>query len=239
MGWFENYLKRAQARKINNMGYTQSKGYLQALALENQQIQTSLDGQNMPGITNELLRQRTSGAFQSQAESLFDSERQQVAAENRQIDESISTAIAKHDAEKEAEKKAKKDALLKGALQYGGAAVGAIVGSIVPGAGTMLGAQIGSGLGGAASSFVGGGGKMGTNFIDPAELQAGIMDTISGISSAVSLKGQRQDMETLRNKLPGLLARTDDEALADLKAIEMAISMGNYPLVMRLIRGQQ
>lgn len=237
MGWFENYLKRAQARKINNMGYTQSKGYLQALALENQQIQTSLDGQNMPGITNELLRQRTSGAFQSQAESLFDSERQQVAAENRQIDESISTAIAKHDAEKEAEKKAKKDALLKGALQYGGAAVGAIAG--IPLGNPLLGAQIGSAAGQAAGSFVGGGGKMGTNFIDPAELQAGVMDTISGISSAVSLKGQRRDMDDLATYLQTNLGSTDPTTLVKLKALDMAISSGNYPLVMRLIRGQQ
>ena len=248
MGWFDDYLRRAQGRKVNNMSMTGSKPYLQALSLENQQLKNTIEGSmalsGNPGMASEALRRQADVTHQSQSGILFNQERARVEERNQSIDDGIDQAIFRRNEERRAAKKKRKDGLLKTGLQIGGAALGAVVGSIVPGAGTMIGAQLGASLGGTASGFVGGGGKVGMNYANPDEIMAGVQDTISGISSTIRLKSQQNDLNGIGDLMKGITSASPEQKpilMERLKLIQIAMSTGNMPMVRQLLAqgGQQ
>lgn len=231
MGWFDKYLVRSQARKQDNMSYNQVMPYLQALNLETTKATDSIQGamrlNGAPGLATEELRQKMRSGQQSSAQGLFQAERDRVSAENRNIDEGIINAKAKHEREKEE----RKNGLVKTLLQVGGAAVG----SIVPGVGTAIGA----GFGQIASGFVGGGGKIALDQANPEEIIAGVTDVASGISAASTLKTQKKDIGALTTYLQTNIGSTDPAVQQNLKVLSMAIDSGNMELVRKLIGGVQ
>jgi len=89
----------------------------------------------------------------------------------------------------------------------------------------MLGSQIGSGLGGVASSFVGG--------ADYNALQQSIGDTLAGISAISTLKTHREFLDTFREKYPLLNTEADKETFLTL------LTLGDYQGAMNLLQGLQ
>ena len=136
------------------------------------------------------------------------------------------------EAEKERERQAKeqsKNGLLKAGLQVGGA----ILGSVVPGVGTAIGASLGA----AAAGFIGGGGKMGTEYADYNQIMQGVTDTVSGIDAATTLSSQKKQIAEVYDfmKAPDYGNYTSDQ----LKPFKMAIETGNYEEAQKAIKALQ
>jgi hypothetical protein len=185
---YDKYIKRLRVKRADNPEYAFYRQTMQSMTEPLKRINNTMQGQlNMAGGSTGARAQaglNSQNSLQGFASNLYDTADRSGIARNDALDSQIMNLETQRDQEAEA----KKNAGLKGAIQIGATALGAGVGSIVPGAGTMLGAQIGAGVGGIAGSFVGGGGKMGLNYVDPAELAQGIGDTLAGISSVSTLK---------------------------------------------------
>lgn len=118
------------------------------------------------------------------------------------LDEMIAEADLKSTAWQEQQdlmKQERKNALIKTGFQIGGAAVGAGIGAMA--GNPILGAQLGASGGQMLGSFVGGDGQMSTDNFNPEEFSMGLQDTISGISSAVTLGEQKAVLSDLSNEL--------------------------------------
>ena len=148
------------------------------------------------------------------------------------IDEQIEntqTAIDAENERKRQEKAQKKNGLLKGVLQVGGMALGALI----PGGSLLTNMAIGAGAGEMASGFVGGGGKMGTNYANPEEIMQGIGDTISGISAASTLNEHKQ----LIGEIGGILK--NDLPLKDLEELRLLYDIGDIAELRKFILKQK
>lgn len=205
---YDKYLRRLQAKRADSPYYKAFRMQQASTALTQQSMDQQMRARlQSTGASAGAIEQAHQGLQQSalaSTQSAWGQMSTQEASRRDEIDsriDSLTMAKEQQEAAERERRQAGKNSLLKGALQIGGAALGAAVGSIVPGAGTMLGAKIGAGLGGITGSFVGGNGKLGTNYVNPEELMMGIQDTAGSIAGAVTLKSQKQSMGQLSELL--------------------------------------
>jgi hypothetical protein len=128
----------------------------------------------------------------------------------------------------EEQKKAAKNSFIKTGLQVAGGVAGFMVGG-------PAGAAIGSGLGQAAGSFVGGNGQFAIDNLNPEELNQGIMDTASGISSAVNLHSQATQTKAVAGYLtsPAFNTLSEEQKLN----IRNAFASGDMNIIKTVVGG--
>lgn len=223
---WDRYISRLKSRRSNDPAYASIRRATAAMAeptmAVNRQIQGNLamSGASV-GAKAEMQQQGVRQIANAQQQVIQSIPRQ----DNSALDDQIFQAETQRDAERDQQK----NAGLKTALTVGGTALGAIAGSVIaPGAGTMLGAQVGSGLGGTASGFVGGGGQMGWDYANPQEIIQGVADTVEGVSSAVSLKNQKQLATDFGNAYGNM-------TLDDKETAKLAILTNNTDLLKTVI----
>lgn len=219
---FDKYLQRLYARRISTPELDSYRNLSRGMAPTVKSIEFATKG----GIreaggsigAQAQLGLRSHQALQSAATDRFGIASREAGARNAVLDQQIDQVTMQRDAEREAGK----DNALQTALRVGGTVAGAAIGTVVnPGAGTMLGAKLGSSLGQIGAGFVGGGGEMGLEYADPAQITQGIADIAMSISSASTLKEQKD----MAKKVGGFISTNmNDEA--KLEAMRLAIMIG-------------
>lgn len=205
---YDKYLRRLQAKRADSPYYKAFRMQQANTALTQQSLDQQMrarlqsNGASAGAIeqAHQSLQQSALGSMHSAFGEMSVREDQRRSEIDSRID-SLTMAKEQQEAAERERKQAGKNSLLKGALQIGGAALGGIVGSIGGPGGAMLGAKIGAGLGGITGSFVGGNGKLGTNYVNPEELMMGIQDTAGSIAGAMTLASQKQSMGKLSELL--------------------------------------
>lgn len=214
---YDKYLKRLRQKRSDSPYWQAYRRSLSSVSNDTKAMSNSLNG----------LLDRSGGSVAAVAQAgqdsqervrdisnqLYTSYSEKEAARRDEIDSRIDTLEFARDRELEAEaqrlkaeKEAKRSGLGKSIMQIGGTLLGAGIG--VASAGTMaplsaglIGASIGGGIGEMGGSFIGGNGKMALDNINPEELMSGLGNTISGISSAVTLGEEEQLMEDMQSDL--------------------------------------
>lgn len=239
---YDKYLRRLQAKRADSPYYKAFRMQQANTALTQQSLDQQMrarlqsNGASAGAIeqAHQSLQQSALGSMHSAFGEMSVREDQRRSEIDSRID-SLTMAKEQQEAAERERKQAGKNALLKTGLQVGGAALGAAVGSIiVPGAGTMLGAKIGAGLGGITGSFVGGNGKLGTNYVNPEELMAGIQDTAGSIAGAVTLKSQKKSMGDLSNLM---VAKRGSMSSQDIAWITGQINTGDIESAIKYLEG--
>jgi len=209
---YDKYIKRLKAKRAENPEYAYYRQTMQQMVEPLRQMNYQMQGQmNLAGGSVGARAQAGLSAqqgLQQTASTIYGQADRSQQQRNDQLDNQIMGLEMQRDQQKDQQK----DAGLKSAIQIGATALGAVAGSVIPGAGTLIGAQIGSAVGGIGSSFVGNGGQMGLNYVNPEELQQGIGDTIAGISAASTLKTHRDFMTEFGNKYQ-LMSTADKQML--------------------------
>lgn len=210
---YEKYLQRLRAKRMARPEYDAYQKVQSGMAPTVKAIDIATkggmkaSGGSIGAIA--MTGMRSQEILQDAASNQFGMATERMNQRNDMLDSQIDQMQMQADMARDAGK----DGLLKTGLQVGGSVLGGIAGSVIPGAGTMVGAQIGAGLGDMAAGFVGGGGKLGTEYINPDQVARGFTDTIEGISSAAKLKNHRDIVRRLGGSF---------EALRDSGKMEMA-----------------
>lgn len=219
---FDKYLQRLYSRRIASPEMDTYRNISRSMAPTVKSLEFATKGgiREAGGSIGALsqLGIQSQQALQDAATDRFAIASQEAGKRNAILDQEIDRVTMQRDAERDAGK----DNALQTVLRVGGTVAGAAIGSIAaPGAGTMLGAQIGSSLGQIGSGFVGGGGDIGLEYADEAQIAQGIADIAMSITSASMLKEQK---EMAKNVGSFISTNMNDEA--KIEAMKLAILIG-------------
>jgi len=205
---YEKYIRRLQEKRSNSPYIKAFQQSQSANALTQRSIDQQLSGKmGMRGFSAGSIAQMAQNrdeASRARTGQMWAETADKDALRNEQIDSRIeSLEIQREEQDERIRKEAqdKKNSLLKTALQVGGAAVGGLAGLAF--ANPMLGTQIGGAGGQMLGSFIGGDGKMSTRNFSQDEFVSGIQDVTSSISSALTLKNQRNSLSGLTEAIKG------------------------------------
>lgn len=205
---YEKYIQRLQAKRANSPYAQAFKQQASANALTqrsiDQQLRSTMGMRGFSAGAIEQTAQSRDEAARASTGARWAEMAEKDAVRNDQIDSRIESLELQKEQQDEAirqQVQEKKNALIKTGFQIGGAAVGAGVGVFA--GNPMLGAQVGSAGGQMLGSFIGGDGKMSTRNFNPEEFMSGFQDTVSSVSSALTLNSQRNDLSTLTDLVKG------------------------------------
>lgn len=205
---YDKYIRRLQDKRANSP-YTkafQQKQSANALTQRSidQQLSSRMAGRGFSAGAIEQMSHNRDEMARATTGRMWSEMAENDAVRNDQIDsriESLEMQKAEQDERIRQEMQNKKNALIKTGFQIGGAAVGAGVGALA--GNPMLGAQVGSSGGQMLGSFIGGDGKMSTRNFSPEEFMSGFQDAATSISSALTLRKQRDSLGTLTEAIKG------------------------------------
>ena len=225
---YDKYIRRLQQKRLNNPEYAFYRQTMFGLTEPMKRVQGQMQGaMNMAGGSIGARAQAgLSGQqqLQSTAVGLYAQADRSAQERNDQLD----TQIAQLEMQRDEQKAQQKNAGLKSAINIGSTVLGAGIGAFA--GNPLIGAQIGSAVGGIASGFVGGGGKMGMAYANLDEINQGIVDLASGISAVSTLNEHKELAGLIKDKLPGL---TGDQ-LVTFRAL---IGMGLTKEAAEILRG--